>query len=109
MSQGIQIIDPEERFELHMQGASFTLRRIDSAAMVALERRHAGNHADKEGRLNDEVLDYILVDWQGVTSPLGEAEVPCTRENKLRLPAGVKLRILTAAQGLRAESSHSEQ
>ena len=37
-----------------------------------------------------------------MTSPMGGAAVPCTRENKLRLPAAVKLKILSAAQGLRA-------
>ncbi len=100
MSQGIQIIDPEERFTLSHQGASFTLRRIDSAAMVALERRGGGH----EAAFNDEVLDYVLIDWEGVTSPLGQAEVPCTRENKLKLPGAVKLKILGAAQGLRAQA-----
>ncbi|MBU2518513.1 MAG: hypothetical protein KKB57_13080 [Proteobacteria bacterium] len=104
MSQGVQIIDPEERFALEMETSSFVLRRIDSATMVALERRCRG----QEGSLNDEVLDYVLMDWEGVTSPLGGADVPCTRENKLRLPAAVKLKILSAAQGLRAggESLH---
>lgn len=104
MSQGIQIIDPEERFSLEIEGATFTLRRIDSAALLALERRQPGAAPGREGSLNDEVLDYILLDWQGVTSPLGLAEVPCTRENKLRLPAAVKLKILGAAQGPRAEA-----
>ncbi|MCF8034356.1 MAG: hypothetical protein K9K66_10255 [Desulfarculaceae bacterium] len=98
MSHGIQIIDPEERFTLSLEGASFTLRRIDSATLVALERRGEGGSA----ALNDEILDYILIDWEGVTSPLGSAEVPCTRENKLHLPGAVKLKLLGAAQGLRA-------
>jgi len=100
MSQGIQIIDPEERFTLSYQGASFTLRRIDSATLVALERRGDG----REAALNDEILDYILIDWEGVTSPLGASEVPCTRENKLHLPGAVKLKLLGAAQGLRAQT-----
>lgn len=98
MSQGVQIIDPEERFNLEVEGSSFALRRIDSGTMVDLERRCRG----REASLNDEVLDYVLLDWQGVTSPLGGAAVPCTRENKLCLPAAVKLKILSAAQGLRA-------
>ncbi len=98
MSNGIQIIDPEERFTLSYQGASFTLRRIDSATLVALERRGEG----QKSALNDEILDYILIDWEGVASPLGEAAVPCTRENKLHLPGAVKLKLLAAAQGMRA-------
>lgn len=109
MSQGIQIIDPEERFEVHMQEAVFTIRRIDSSTMLALERRHSAGSGGKESFLNDDVLDYILVDWQGISSPLGGSEVPCTKENKLHLPANVKLRIISAAQGNRAEISHSDQ
>ncbi|BEQ17024.1 hypothetical protein [Desulfoferula mesophila] len=99
MSQGVQIIDPEERFDLTVDGSTFSLRRVDSATMVAMERRCRG----QEGVLNDEVLDYVLQQWSEVSSPLGGAAVPCTRENKLRLPAAVKLKILAAAQGLRAE------
>lgn len=96
---GIQIIDPEERFTLEMDGARLTLRRMDSGTLMEIEQR-----CQKEPGVprNDQVLDYVLVDWEGVTSPLGEAEVPCTRENKLKLPAAVKLKVLAAAQGPRA-------
>lgn len=100
MTRGIQIIDPEERFTIDLEGASLTLRRVDSAAMRAIERRHNGG-ADRRA-VNDDVLDYALVDWAGVYSPLGQAEVPCTRENKLKLPGAVKLKVLAAAQALRA-------
>lgn len=102
VSQGVQIIDPEERFTIEVEGASLTLRRVDSATLMALERRH-NNQGDRRA-VNDEVLDYALLDWSGVHSPLGQAEVPCTRENKLRLPASVKLKVLAAAHGARAES-----
>ena len=103
MSPGIQIIDPEERFCLAVEGARLFLRRLDSATVQAVERRYAGQK--ESGRINDELLDYVLLDWQGVTSPLGEVEVPCTRDNKLRLPTRVKLKIMAAAQNARAEDS----
>ncbi len=103
MSKGVQIIDPEERFVIEVEGARLTLRRVDSATLAAMERRH---RADGDRRaVNDDVLDYALLDWSGVHSPLGGAEVPCTRENKLRLPASVKLKILAAAHGARAEGT----
>lgn len=76
MSQGVQIIDPEERFDLTVDGSTFSLRRVDSATMVAMERRCRG----QEGVLNDEVLDYVLQQWSEVSSPLGGAAVPCTRK-----------------------------
>ena len=101
MSKGIQIIDPQERFTLEVDGASLTLRRIDSATLSAVERRH--NNGQDRRAVNDDVLDYVLLDWDGVFSPLGETEVPCTRENKLHLPSAVKLKVLAAAHGLRAE------
>ncbi|MFZ5586302.1 MAG: hypothetical protein ACOZHQ_10270 [Thermodesulfobacteriota bacterium] len=103
MSKGIQIIDPEESFELGLEGAVIRLRRLDSATQQALERRHAAD-PDRLG-LADDLLDFVILDWEGVTSPLGEAAVPCTRANKLRLPLMVKTRVLAAAQGLRAEAA----
>ncbi|MGD8561235.1 MAG: hypothetical protein PVG03_01815 [Desulfarculaceae bacterium] len=102
MQRGIQIIDPEERFTLDMDGAHFKLRRIDSATLMAIERSVGGGQEESR-QMNDEVLDYVLVDWEGVTSPLGETEVPCTRENKLKLPTSAKLKVLAAVQGARAE------
>ena len=107
MSKGIQIIDPEERFPIEVDGARLWLRRIDSATLTAIERRH---RRDPDRRkINEEVLDYVLLDWEGVTSPLGDTEVPCTRENKLRLPTAVKLKVLAAAQMPRAGEDPASQ
>ncbi len=104
MSKGIQIIDPEEAFKLRLEGAVFTLRRLDSATLMAIERRHAHTPSEaRRQRINDDVLDYIIRDWKGVFSPLGGEEVPCTRENKLRLPTSIKLKLLEAAGRPRAE------
>ncbi|MBI4797441.1 MAG: hypothetical protein HY794_01625 [Desulfarculus sp.] len=101
MTPGIQIIDPEERFCLHLEGAQIFLRRLDSHSQRAMERRHQG--AGQRASMTDDVLDYVILDWQGVMSPLGGAEVPCTRDNKLKLPSAVKLKVLTASQAPRAE------
>ena len=101
MNGGIQIIDPEERFALHLEGAVLSLRRLDSATQRAIERRHQAE--PDRSVITDDILDYVIRDWQGVKSPLGEAEVPCTRDNKLRLPSTVKLKALAAAQASRAE------
>ncbi len=103
MKPGIQIIDPEERFRIEVDGAGLFIRRIDSATLMAIERRHQGSKDRR--RINEDVLDYVLLDWEGVTSPLGESEVPCTRENKLKLPTAVKLKVLAAAQMPRAQDS----
>ena len=100
MSKGIHLIDPEERFILEAEGAKLTLRRIDSATMMAIERKTGGDAA----KAADEALDYALVDWDGVASPLGEVEVPCTRENKLKLPTSVKSRIMAALHRPRADA-----
>jgi hypothetical protein len=103
MTPGIQIIDPEERFRVEIDGAGLFLRRLDSATLAAIERRHPSDKGRQ--RINEEVLDYVLLDWEGVTDPLGGSEVPCTRENKLKLPTAVKLKVLAAAQLARAESA----
>ncbi|KMY69142.1 hypothetical protein AAU61_06425 [Desulfocarbo indianensis] len=101
MVAGIQIIDPEERFRVEIDGAGLFIRRIDSAALMAIERRRQGE--GNRQAINDDVLDYVLLDWEGVSSPLGDSQVPCTRENKLRLPTSVKLKVLAAAQMPRAQ------
>ena len=100
MSKGIHLIDPEERFVLEAEGAKLTIRRIDSATMMAIERKTGGD----PGKAANEALDYALVDWEGVASPLGEIEAPCTRENKLRLPTSIKSRIMAALHRPRAEA-----
>lgn len=99
MSKGIQIIDPEERFTLEIEGATLHLRRMSSEALMGME-----STASYKGQLNELVLDYVLVDWEGVTTPLGDVAVPCTRENKLALPAFIKAKVLLASQWARAES-----
>ncbi len=96
MTGPLMIIDPEERFTLAVEGAELTLRRVDSASLVALEAKARENGS----QVNEEVLDYVLLDWSGVASPLGGAPVPCTRANKARLPTPVKLKVLAAAQKL---------
>ncbi len=101
MANGIQIIDPEERFSLHLDGAELFLRRLDSATQRAIERRHQAGR--ERAAVTDDVLDYVIQDWRGVLSPLGGAEVPCTRDNKLKLPSAVKLKVLAASQAPRAE------
>lgn len=101
MSKGIQIIDPEERFSLEIEGATIHMRRLDSSALLGLEGL-LGAGTDKS-KFNEEVLDYVLVDWEGVTTPLGDVAVPCTRENKLALPAYIKAQVLQASQWARAE------
>ncbi len=106
MAKGIQIIDPEERFKVSIDGAVFMVRRMDTATLMALERRHKGASKAAQGQtINDDILDYILQDWQNVGSPVGGADVPCTRENKLALPTSVKLKLLASAQGVRADDA----
>lgn len=106
MSKGIQIIDPEERFKISIDGADFMLRRLDSATLMALERRHKGGaKASQKHTINDDILDYIVQDWKNVGSPVGGDDVPCTRQNKLALPTSVKLKLLSLAQGVRADDA----
>lgn len=106
MAKGIQIIDPEERFKVSIAGATFMIRRLDTASLMALERRHkGGGKPSQKHTINDDILDYILQDWQQVGSPVGGGDVPCTRENKLALPTSIKLKLLASAQGVRADDA----
>lgn len=105
MSKGIQIIDSEERFTLEIEGATLYMRRLGSGTLQELKSRLPV--PPDSGQVNAEILDYVIIDWEGVSTPLGDVPVPCTRENKVALPAYIKAEVLRASQGARAEAQGS--
>jgi len=104
----LEIIDPEETFELRIGESVLVLRRLDEPALKEIRKRHTRKQTEfvnhrpvrvevtDEDAVNADVLDYVIVGWRNVRHPVTKAEVPCTRENKLRLPGKAKLRVLNA-------------
>jgi len=108
----IELISRDECIELRDASGDVVLgiRRMDPDLVTECRRRHTVHHdAERPGeRPRDEVderavdmdlYDYLILWWRGVTLP-GGAEAPCTRENKWRLPAGLKGQILTLAHAV---------
>lgn len=102
----IEIIEDAETFELAMGKSSFTLRRFDSEVYKRIEKKHMKkqkNHRTgqifrdvDEYAVNADLLDHMIVGWQGIKSPTTGNDVPCTKETKNKLPGGVKVEIVEA-------------
>jgi hypothetical protein len=102
----IEIVEEQETFEHAVGGSTLVLRRFDSEVYRDIEKRHTKRHKNlRQGgwieeqdsyAINADLLDYMVVDWKDVRSPSTKEDVPCTRENKLKLPNSVKIEILDA-------------
>ena len=102
----IEIVEEGETFELPIGDSILILRRFDSELYRDIEKRHTKRHKNlRQGgwfeeqdtyAINDDLLDYMIVDWKHVKLPTTGEDVPCTRENKLKLPGTVRVTILEA-------------
>ena len=116
----IEIVESEESFELVIGDSTITCRRFDSEAYRQIEKKHTKKNKNHrtgviytetdDHAINCDLLDYMILSWEGIQSPLTKAEVPCTRENKLKLPGNVKVRIIEAcdADSIANESGKKE-
>ncbi len=119
MKRLVHIVDAEERFKLRLPGtdAVFTCRRMPEEVAAEIQAKHR----PPKGASTQEIeacaqqageaeFDYLLVDWEGVGDPLTGQELPCTPENKRRLPKLVKSFIITRlARALAAEDDPAEE
>ena len=106
MAQFIEIIEADETFEHAFGQSVLTLRRYDADLLRQLEQKHSRRQKNfKTGQwtnevdtyaLTDDLVDHVIIDWKGVRSPTTGREVPCTPENKRRLPTRIKIEILEA-------------
>lgn len=106
MAQFIEIIEPDETFEKIFGESTLVLRRYDAGLLRQLEQKHSRRQKNfRTGQwsaevdtyaLTDDLIDHVIIDWRGVRSPTSGREVPCTSENKRRLPTRIKIEILEA-------------
>ncbi len=74
-----------------------TLKKVHKAQEIGARLAELEREKERKLRqLDDEVLDRVLLDWDGVWANGAPAE--CNRENKLRLPAEVKALVVAKAQ-----------
>jgi hypothetical protein len=84
---------------------TYTLRSITKQVYRDITKKHTKKISNRTTRAmedrtdweaaSDDLLDFALVDWSGVTS--GKEEAPCTRENKNFLDPRRQQAILEAA------------
>ena len=97
---GIELIDESKTYEeKYMDGVIFILRHWTLSMQEETDRRcviidsKQGKVANYDISLERELkLKNSLVDWKGVS--LNGKEVPCTIENRKKLPVGIMLWIV---------------
>jgi len=102
----IEIVEEEETFELKIGKSTLTLRRFDTEVYRKIEARHTKKQKNfRQGgwikevddfAVNEDLLDYMIVGWKDVKSPITGEDVPCSREMKIKLPSSVKIEIIEA-------------
>ena len=91
----LELIDPSKEFTLsHPSGAEFRLRYWTKAMQEEVEKQcikqdGKGGAQYDFSREKDLKIDLSLISWSGVT--LEGTDVPCTAENKAKLPIGVMI------------------
>ena len=106
----IQIITRGESFKFGVdESCWFVLRRLDPDEFAKSRERNTklipalGDEPERrevnEIEVDRDLLDWIVLDWIGVEGPDG-TPAECTRENKYRLPAGIKSQIFLATRAV---------
>lgn len=100
MGQHITIVTEDEKNEFAIGSSVIEFRRVDTLTYDNIARKHRTKKGtDRTGRtiheentqeINNDVLDYAIIGWRDVRHPITGEAVPCTRENKLKLPSQVK-------------------
>jgi hypothetical protein len=95
MGSFIEIVDEQERIEHCFGDSRLILRRLTPETHEEIRRRHTKRYRTKSGEWAKELdenavlldcIDYVIVGWSGVKHPVTKQDVPCTPENKKRIP-----------------------
>lgn len=89
---------PDERIEHSIDGSTFILQFPSPEVLGKAKEKNTRITTNPEGlevkEMDDfgfmmDVLDSLIVDWKNVKHPITKTDVPCTSENKRRLPLAV--------------------
>lgn len=117
----IEIVEDGETFELPIGDSILTLRRFDSEVYRKIEKKHTKKEKNyrtgqmikdvDEYAVNLDLLDYMIIGWKGVRSPVSGEDVPCTKEMKSKLPGAVKIQVTEAcdSESITAEKKTEQQ
>ena len=102
----IEIIEDQETFELPIGESTLILRRFDTGIFKDIEKSHTTKSKNlrqggwikevDEYAVNEDLLDYMIVGWKNVKSPISHEDVPCDKEMKNKLPSSVKVQVIEA-------------
>lgn len=100
-----QFTDPDT--DTQYDSTTFRLRRLGGQESRRLQDKHTKKtwrshqrhvEIDRDAFF-DDALDHCIVSWEGVQDAQSGAELPCTRELKLRLPVALHLEIARVCFG----------
>ena len=100
----IEIIDEEERISRRFEGSLVQFRRLDAETADRIEKRYRRERQTTnderqidEAERRKDLIDYIILSWENVLHPVTKLPVPCTRDNKVKLPQKILAEILSEA------------
>lgn len=102
MSQFITIVSDDETFPVMFGDSVVFCRRYSLAAHQRIEKQVGRKRRDRLGHwyldidehaMNAAAMDYLVDRWENVKGPDGR-DVPCTKENKIKLPLDVTTQIM---------------
>ena len=112
----IEIVSDDERNVYELGESKIIYRRFDSEVFYKIQKKHTQkkginkrtglpNVETDDKAINDELLDWLIVEWTGIHHPQTGQDVPCTKENKLKLPSSIKTQLIERAD---AENTQQE-
>jgi len=116
----IRLVDEQEKLAFRIGKSTIFYRRYDSKKYREIERRHTrkgpNSRSGEENikvdtpAINDDLLDYMIIDWENIQSPIPpHKNMDCTTENKLKLPADIRLALVKRGNGETDEDEMEEE
>lgn len=112
-SQPLTLVDPEERFALHLGPSTLFYRRLSLGDLAAIERQQTVFSNDPESgepralipphALEAAICAHVLGGWQGVLDGQG-AEVEFGSRALGLLPGGVRQMVVEAAHQITVQT-----
>jgi len=115
----IEIVTEDEQSTMVIGESKIFYRRFSKDKYEEITKRYTEQTGtDRQGKptyfmddqaVNDDLLDYIIVDWENVKHPKTKEDVECSKKNKLALPGNVKLQLIDKANASSTDIKQAEK
>lgn len=115
----IEIVTEDEQSTMVVGESKIFYRRFSKDKYEEITKRYTEQTgADRQGKpayytddqaVNDDLLDYIIMDWENVKHPTTKEDVECSKKNKLALPGNVKLQLIDKANASSTDIKQAEK